>query len=658
MSQLLCIPFKRSLNVDLKSELSKVIDGTFYQVASVFSDDMAIIAKLRESALEAEVSLSGLQRLKDYYIQFSQLKKKFPDHQLTFKWFETLGLKSYGREDSRFLFEELNIIYNIGALYSLLSADVNNGTPEGLKTACVYSRSSAGCFGFICSQLEGMQDPVMEPKSVKCLEYLMLAQAQEIFWFKAVKDGLKDSLIARLALQVSEYYDIAFKCASTSELIRSDWQNRFKEKFQYFRAVAMYRYSLSCEDKTHCGHKVKALRDAMDLIQLSTLQENSTRSLRDRIQDSLKSAERDNDLIYLQAIPASTSNLKPAPMASPIYFEGLEDPLNALVGVSGGGTLFKDLLPSSVMESSNAFNQRQELYIQEHIVDPLDALNRILNDSLPKNDITGNLHPISSEELDTCQLSMKEGKLNSQQISNVLKQASELLAQESDTDQLLRSKYGTLKWTMLPSEKVNSEYWSRYAKIQSYLKMGESIDEETTQLFDSIDKNLLTAPIKLPESNNPLLKEVSAAFRRRESIIATTRKKANDSVLLPKIISAYKRTGQLDFEDLFADHLKMFSDDLGQIENEKRSNKEILGLLKIESHNNTKVQRLDVRDLFVQDFRHSLKLLESVKENVKGGSKFYQDLVSSVSSLLNDVRLFEAQRREEKRKSEEIINKL
>lgn len=656
MSQLLCIPLKRSLKVDLKSGLSNLINDNFYQVASVFGNDLETIDKMRDAALEADISPEGVEALHNYYLQLIQLEKKFPDNQLSFKWFETLSLKSYGKEDSRFVFEKLNIVYDIGALYSLLAADSNNGTTEGLKKACIFSQKSAGCFSFIAKELEEMSDPIMEKNAIQCLEQLMLAQAQELFWLKAIKDELKNSIIARLAFQVSLYYKASYKQAASSELIRSDWDKRLKDKASYFEAVTSFRYSLIFDEKGDYGSKVKSLRDASEHLRHVSAQDDTAELFRRKVSEALKTAERDNDLIYLQNIPTTIPPLKPASMVKSINFGDISGTPSS-TGSAACAPLFKELLPNFVMESSNAFSQRQEQYFQQYIVAPLNAMNKMLLEKLPSYEIPGALHPIDPEELDNCERSMNDLKLNSQRVGDILGQVFSLLSQESDTDKLLRSKFGTLSWTIAPSEEVNQDYWSKHHKIKKYLQEGESVDYETTQQFEVIDKKLLTAPIKLPESNNPLVKEVSATLKRREDLILKTENKSSRSTILPKIISAYKKTGQTEFEGLFAEHLKMFDKEISAVEGEKDLNNKLIEKLEAQVEGDGQMQRIDARDIFVQDFKHSLKLLGDVKENIIGGSKFYNDLITSAGSLLTDVQQFEAQRKEQKRNLEDALLK-
>ena len=61
----------------------------------------------------------------------------------------------------------------------------------------------------------------MDNMTLDAVKYLMLAQAQECFWQKAVVDGKKDSLIARLAAQVSDFYAQAGDYGVQSDVISS-----------------------------------------------------------------------------------------------------------------------------------------------------------------------------------------------------------------------------------------------------------------------------------------------------------------------------------------------------------------------------------------------------------------------------------------------------
>lgn len=654
MSQLLCIPFKKTIHADLKEKLAKLINANFYQTSSIFEDDLIKLSKLREIAVKVNVSETDLKKLKEYYIQFCQLKIKFPDDQLEVTWFETLGLKSYGRKGSSFQFEELNLVYNIGAMYSMLAVDNNNGSPEGQKKTCQYFQLSAGCFDYISSHVHESNDISMDENAISSLKYLMLAQAQETVWWKAIGDNLKPALTARLAYQVSLFYELAWKEAKMSELIKSDWQKRFQEKSLYFVAVARYRQSLDFEERKEYGAKVAALKSASTHLNEIKLEDESVIAFMSKIRESSKIAERDNDLIYLQPVPPVLPTLKPAPMVKCIYFEGLKQPFDDKILESIGGPLFKSLLPISVMEASTAFNERQDEYVQQHVVAPIKALTNLLKEHIPTFELPEALKPMSENDLQAYELSMVELQLNNKNISDVLHQIRLILEQEASTDSSLRSRHGSLRWTLKDSQTANSEYIQRYEKISSYLNQGRKVDDDTFQLFLTVDKALLTNPVKLPESTDPLVKEASDVIKQRDAYIIEVEAKSGSNSLLPKIISLYKKTRATEFEDLFAEHLVIFRDDLTFVQQEKKRNEVLIRKL-VEHTERDTTKRLDARDLYVQDFKYSLKILEDVKENIKSGSTFYQDLMKSATALLNDVQKFEASRKEEKKGLEMLL---
>lgn len=68
--------------------------------------------------------------------------------------------------------------------------------------------------------------PDMSPDTLSALSALMLAQAQEIFVYKAMHDSMKDTVIARLAAQTEELYADALKLFQ-KEIFRSFWDKEW-----------------------------------------------------------------------------------------------------------------------------------------------------------------------------------------------------------------------------------------------------------------------------------------------------------------------------------------------------------------------------------------------------------------------------------------------
>ena len=123
-------------------------------------------------------------------------------------------------------YELSNVLYNLAALYSQLAVSVNRSSPDGLKSAANYFCLSAGVLSHIKDKVlpELRAEPVedMDIATLESLQELLLAQAQECFWQKAVMDGYKDASIAKLAARVSDLYNTAGEWAIKSEAVSSE----------------------------------------------------------------------------------------------------------------------------------------------------------------------------------------------------------------------------------------------------------------------------------------------------------------------------------------------------------------------------------------------------------------------------------------------------
>ena len=122
-------------------------------------------------------------------------------------------------------FEWANVLYNLASLYSKLGATSPRNTTEGIKIANNHFQRAAGVIKYlkdeVIPELRSAPPEDMDQFSLEALESLMLAQAQECFWQKAVVDGNRDAVIARIAEQVSEYYKLAEDFGVKSNAISS-----------------------------------------------------------------------------------------------------------------------------------------------------------------------------------------------------------------------------------------------------------------------------------------------------------------------------------------------------------------------------------------------------------------------------------------------------
>jgi programmed cell death 6-interacting protein len=218
---------------------------------------------------------------------------------------------------SHLRFELANIVYNLASLYSQLATSAVRTTAGGLKSACNYFCLSAGVISFlktaIVPELRSAPPEDMDSMTLECLEHLLLAQAQECFWQKAVMDGLKDNLIAKLAAKVSDFYTQASDFGIKSDAISSEWIHHMTAKHYHFAAAAQFRAACEALERRNYGEEVARLRDSLECVS-EALREgkwiNKTvlgglQGLKSMVQESLKRAEKDNDMIYLSKLDAT-----------------------------------------------------------------------------------------------------------------------------------------------------------------------------------------------------------------------------------------------------------------------------------------------------------------------------------------------------------------
>ncbi len=215
---------------------------------------------------------------------------------------------------SNLLYELMNVLYNLAALYCQLAAATSHGDIDGLKTAASYFSQAAGVLthmkNTVLPEMHAASPPDdMDEATLESLSQLMLAQSQECFWMKAASEKYKDATIAKLAARLSDLYNTAGEAAIKSQAISSAWIHHMSAKHYHFAAAAQYRASLDCLEKRKYGEEVARLKDALQCSleglkevrggYLSKAVQDDLNGLKRRIEEDVKRAERDNDVIYL-----------------------------------------------------------------------------------------------------------------------------------------------------------------------------------------------------------------------------------------------------------------------------------------------------------------------------------------------------------------------
>lgn len=511
-SNILFLPFRKSHSVNLTEAIKQYISSKYDQHPDMFKADLETIEKLRSTAIHAqEPHPSNIPKLQQYAAQLVWLSGKFPvDIGVEFPWYPALGYNT-GRPVSRnnLRYELANIMFNLAAMYSQLAMSSNRSTPDGLKVAannfCLAAGTISHLRNTVLPELRTEPPEDMDLMTLDCLEKLMLAQGQECFWQKAVKDGLKDATIAKLAARVSDLYNEATDAGIQSDSISSEWIHHVTAKHHHFAAAAQYRAACDALEKRKYGDEVSRLKDSLTCVNEALKEQRyinkvvlaDLNGLKNRVTEDLKRAEKDNDMIYLLPVPpkAELKILDRANMVvSRVPKEIAES--NALLGENGelGPALFSKLVPYSVHLAASIYVDRRDRLVNTTIVEELENLTTQIHEVLQSLNLPGSLQALEkplglppglmahAEEIrqqdgiHRLERSMEDTQKLMYSDQAVYNEGVDMLKSESGEDENARRRYGTALWTRPPAEQAAPKLYAQIKEIDGYFKAASNSD--------------------------------------------------------------------------------------------------------------------------------------------------------------------------------------
>lgn len=255
---------------------------------------------------------------------------------------------------------------------------------DGLKMAAKLFQQSAGIFSHLKSASPALgteTTPDLAPDTLHVLSILMLAQAQEVCVLKAIKDGMKDQVIAKLAGQNDEMYAEVLK-AMQKEGLRSLWDKEWIQivsgKQAGIHALTLMFQAAVFQSSKKIGHQISALQKSIELFK--TAQSRATKPVFDeyykKAQIKLVEAKKENDFIYNAMIPDS-STLE----ASGKFQLAKAIPLTPPLSTSFKD-LFSDLVPVALQHAISACDTQKADIVNVEIMKLRDAtqtLNGVLS---------------------------------------------------------------------------------------------------------------------------------------------------------------------------------------------------------------------------------------------------------------------------------------
>lgn len=541
----------------------------------------------------------------------------------------------------------------------------------------------------------------MDDATLMCLEKLCLAQAQECYWNKAVKDSMKDGTIARLAACVSDYYIDAATFGRKSDAVSTEWIHHMTAKHHHFAAAAQYRQSLDCLEKRKYGEEIARLRDSIKCADEGLKEEGwingvvwgDLNGLKQRVIARLKKAEKDNDVIYLLPVPPKSELklLDRANMVAPRPPKEVQDGI-AMLGAKGpfGRPLFEKLVPYAVHQAGTMYAERRDRIVNQTIAD-LEAMTARLMELLASLNLPGSLQALEKPLGLPPSLMSKAEELRQQDAVHRLKRSVEdttriktndlaifqdgsaLLDSEKAEDDRCRTKYGTERWHRLPSEQALSKHYKTASDLQGYLNSAGSSDnliqtkirenESVLRLLTGPDRELeryvpssrklsMTPVIEKSSSHlRGVLNDVSRLESKRRRRIEEIRSSAKGDDISGALHSEAARlereypmqpVAASQFEHLFEERLEMYEADRDNLVSEQEEQDQLAARIREANRSFVNARRGEIEQV-TKDRERALQELET-------GYMKYKEIVNNIegarkfyNDLANHVTRFRDQ---------------
>ncbi|KAG0363824.1 pH-response regulator protein palA/rim20 [Podila minutissima] len=713
VSNILAVEFKKTEQLSMTKSLSDYISTSYAEHPDTYQDDFRVLDELRADIVNLEPHQNALNRLLKYHAQLVFIGSKFPiDTGIEFPWALVNSTDRKMHSFRNMCYERACVCFNIGAMYSQLGNNENRGTPEGLKRAYAYFQNAAGAFQHlrdaVIPELRIAPTVDISAAALTVFIHLMLAQAQECFWQKGALDQIKDGLISKLAGKVADYYDAAFEGATHSSmtvLFSSAWTNQMQAKAFHFNAVSQYRKACECISQNKYGEEIARLQTAERLVNCGLeLQRNlkeavvsDLRSLQTAIHRNLSRAEKDNDIIYLEPIPAEASlaAIGRADMSKPIIVSEISNPVpmmnehNMLLGVP----LFSRLVPFAVHQAASVYTERKERIVKEDIGGKFDELTGVCYSQMQALNLPGSLQaleqpvglpPALLQHIDDITSAggvralhemLETVRTLSRQNGAILDEIFEALQQEANEDETMRKRYQG-RWNRPTSASLTVTFVEQGRKHRDTLETARKSDQIVQNKLDTLlstwgrSLELLSSgkaeveravpnSTSAPGSSDPeivddlkmLLEEVDQMIKARRIKLEEIKRIADEDDIGPSLVaitnkltatSSAVKIEPAHFEALFQEQLKKY-DGYKRLVKEETATQEDL-LMAIQETNKAFVASrrsnavVHQREMALQNLEAAYQKYKAILANFKEGLQFHRDFEKILVRLRDNCR--------------------
>ncbi|XP_055269670.1 tyrosine-protein phosphatase non-receptor type 23 isoform X2 [Moschus berezovskii] len=679
------LDLKEAGDFHFQPAVKKFVLKNYGENPEAYNEELKKLELLRQNAIRVPRDFEGCSVLRKYLGQLHYLQSRVPmgsgqEAAVSVTWTEIFSGKSVAHEDIKY--EQACILYNLGALHSMLGAMDKRVSEEGMKVSCTHFQCAAGAFSYLREHFPQAYSVDMSRQILTLNVNLMLGQAQECLLEKSMLDNRKSFLVARISAQVVDYYKEACRAlenpdtASLLGRIQKDWKKLVQMKIYYFAAVAHLHMGKQAEEQQKFGEQVAYFQSALDKLneaiklakgQPDTVQD-ALRFAMDVIGGKYNSAKKDNDFIYHEAVPAldTLQPVKGAPLVKPL-------PVNPTDPAVTGPDIFAKLVPMAAHEASSLYSEEKAKLLREvmaKIEDKNEVLDQFMDSLQLDPETVDNLdayNHIPPQLMEKCAaLSVRPDTVRNlvqsmQVLSGVftdveasLKDIRDLLEEDEVLEQKLQEAVGPAAASTAVSKAELAEArreWARYMEVHEKASFTNSELHRAMNLHVG-NLRLLSGPLDQVRAALPspaLSPEDKAVLQNLKRILAKVQEMRDQRVSLEQqlreliqkddITAALVTADHSEMKKLFEEQLKKYDQLRGYLEQNLAAQDNVLRALTEANVQYAAVRRvlgdLDQKwNSTLQSLVASYEAYEDLMKKSQEGKDFYADLESKVAALL------------------------
>lgn len=699
-SRMIIVPPKKPYELNMCYPLQQFIKQTYTANLDDYLKSVDSLNQLRNEALFKTSRQEKLNKTMRYYDQLSAIESKLPISEnqirIAFKWGDAFDKGSiFGGSTlvlSSGLYERICVLFNVAASCTEIAGIQQLDQEEGLKTAIRLYQLAAGAFANIrdSSLTTTRSDCTSDlfPETLTVLISIMLAQAQEIFYFKSIKDKMKDSIVCKLAAQTSDFYADAMKSIQHESLkdLQKIWLPILAGKQALYHAMSEYHRSEHENNEKNIGEALTRLVKSVELLRIADSRggkELPVKVQMNQVQLAYEKAKKENDYVYHERVPEyntlttieRVALAKPTPVKFPLS-DDFRDLFASLVPITvhNGLLTFKakkmealNLEIGKLRQATELLNTALATWNLPAAIEDVGGLNKVPQSLLDKSQTIKDKGGISKIDSMTYELPPLL-----QRNREILDEAKRLLHEEEQSDTELKSNMRE-KWTRTPSRNL-TEYL--HAEIKQYEQIIENAikankvietkyrrDRDGIQLLSKSQHEISTS---LPAATavgalkdthiikdlRRLMNEVEGLKNVRE-VIESEMKQSDSDALTAKLISALQSSRGLDEHAIIQQELDSVVAPLRkQVRENIQEQEKLLGFIEKANsefsrekvHNETS----KMREEMLKNLAVASDGFNELFNHLQEGIKFYNDLTPILLKFQGKVNDFVFARKTEK----------